>query len=84
MPVRSASPHGPILRPMIIVTLLVAAGLIGPGCNLLIPFAILGEKAEKVPAEFDKLEGKRVAIVGAGQRETLHRVRAEVLLAMSQ
>lgn len=41
------------------------------GCDWLVPLAFLGEHREKIPAEFDKLKGKTVAIVVWAAQETL-------------
>lgn len=57
------------------------AGLMG-GCDMLLPLALMEHK-EKVPAEFDKLSGKRTAIVVWAAQETLFdypHVRMELAL----
>ncbi len=48
----------------------VMLGLLS-GCNLLTPIAFLGPHQRKVPAEFDKLEGKRTLIMVWAEPETL-------------
>jgi len=52
----------------IILILLFAAA---QGCNLLVPFAFLGEHKRDVPAEFDNLRGKRVVILVWAQPATM-------------
>ena len=51
--------------------LLVVFATVSTGCNLLIPLAMLGKHKETIPAEFDKLEGKRTAIVVWAPQEVL-------------
>lgn len=41
------------------------------GCNLLLPFALMTEHRQKVPAEFSKLDGKNVLVLMWTQPETL-------------
>ena len=41
----------------------VSAGVASLSCNLLMPLAVLGEQRKKVSPEFDKLAGKRVAVL---------------------
>lgn len=53
--------------PPVLIGLAVAAG----GCNLTVPFIFLGEHKKSVPAEFDKLQGRRVAVLVWAQPETL-------------
>ena len=57
-------------RIVLVSGLCLAAGVSG-GCNLLVPFIFLGEHKRKVPAEFDKLEGTRTAVVVWAEPETL-------------
>ena len=54
-------------------TLLTAAGLalLLGGCNWLVPLAFVGEHKKKIAPEFDKLPGKRVAILVWAAPETL-------------
>ncbi len=44
-----------------IVVLLFGGALMG--CNLLTPFIFVGDHKKKIPAEFDKLPGSRVAVL---------------------
>ena len=63
-----------------------AAALAGAGGNMLLPMAFLGEQKEKIPAEFDKLDGKRVAVVVWAPPETLFdypHVRMELAMHIS-
>jgi hypothetical protein len=41
------------------------------GCSWLTPFIFLGQHKERVPAEYDKLHGKRVAVAVWADQETL-------------
>ena len=41
------------------------------GCDWLMPLVFLGEHKERIPPEFDKLQGKNVAIVVWAAQETL-------------
>jgi hypothetical protein len=65
---------------------LAGVALASSGCNMLIPMAFLGEKKEKIPAEFDKLDGKRTAVVVWAQPDTLFdypHVRMELAMHIS-
>ena len=66
--------------------LLAAILSLNTGCNLLLPFIFMGEHKEKVPAEFSKLKGKKVAIVVWAPQETLFdypHVRMELSMHIS-
>ena len=56
------------------------------GCNLLIPLAMMSKHKETIPPEFDKLAGKRVAVVVWAPQEVLFDypfVRLELALHIS-
>ena len=53
----------------VLVTLLLVSGA---GCNLLTPLALIMQPPKKtIPAEFDRLEGKRVLVLVWAPQETL-------------
>lgn len=56
-------------RTQIIFIMIVAGSL--SGCNLLVPFIFVGEHKRSVPAEFDKLAGKRTLVMVWAQQATL-------------
>ena len=45
--------------------------LAAAGCNWLLPFVFIGEHKRTIPAEFDRLEGKRLAVLVWAEPETL-------------
>jgi hypothetical protein len=45
--------------------------LLGPGCSWLTPLIFMGEHKERVPAEFDRLSGKTVAVVVWADQDVL-------------
>lgn len=49
----------------------VAAVSFAAGCNFLVPFMFIGEHKRSVPPEFDKLAGKRVAVLVWAEPVTL-------------
>jgi len=51
--------------------ILLSMACLTAGCDALLPFIFLGEHKRKVPAEFDRLEGSRVAVVVWAEPETL-------------
>lgn len=52
------------LRSLPLVSALLALSAASTGCNLLMPLAMLSDPpTEKVPAEFSKLEGSKVAVL---------------------
>jgi hypothetical protein len=53
---------------MIVVSV---TALLGTGCNWLIPVALMQEHKRTIPAEFDKLAGKRVMVLVWAEPETL-------------
>jgi hypothetical protein len=53
------------------LALLVGVVCSASGCGFLKPLLFMSQHKEKVPAEFDKLEGKRVAFVVWADQETL-------------
>lgn len=56
-------------------------------CNMLLPLVFLTEHKEKVPAEYDKLEGKRTLIAVWAPQETLFdypHVRMELALHVAE
>lgn len=53
------------------VTTLCVLSAAACGCNLLTPLIFIGEHKRKVPAEFDKLQGKRVLVLVWAEPETL-------------
>lgn len=57
-------------RIAIILTLCVAVEA-PSGCNWLVPFIFIGEHKRQVPAEFDRLQGKRTVVVVWAEPETL-------------
>lgn len=54
-----------------VITTSVAVFAACGGCNMLLPLIFLTEHKEKVPAEFDKLSGKRVLVTVWAPQETL-------------
>ncbi len=56
---------------VIMLAALAVTSAAASGCSWLLPFAILSKHKERVPAEFDKLENKRVAIVVWAEQSTL-------------
>lgn len=54
----------PVIMSVLQVRLLLAMALIAvPACNLLVPIALVGKHTRTVLPEFDKLPGKRVAVL---------------------
>lgn len=66
---RHREPVPPMSRGVLAAVLLLA--LATSGCKLLIPIAMLGEHTETIPAEYDKLPGKKVAICVWAPQEVL-------------
>ncbi len=58
-------------RTSLAAVLLTAMTLSVSGCSWIIPLIFIGEHKEKVPAEFDKLDGKLTAVVVWADQETL-------------
>lgn len=59
------------IRGTVCLTLLATAMLGGSGCNMLMPMIFMGEHKERIPAEFDKLKGKTVAVAVWADQNTL-------------
>ncbi len=67
---------------LLIMPLVTAVG----GCSWLVPLIFIGEHKEKVPAEFDKLNGQKTAVVVWADQETLFdypHVRMELSMHIS-
>ncbi|NOS99741.1 MAG: hypothetical protein HOP29_03850 [Phycisphaerales bacterium] len=60
-----------MLKRRSVLRLLIGTATAACGCNLTAPFIFLGEHKKSVPAEFDKLQAKRVAVLVWAQPETL-------------
>ncbi|MCA9250051.1 MAG: hypothetical protein KDA54_02870 [Phycisphaerales bacterium] len=73
---------GFIVAALLCVPLTLAVG----GCSWLVPLIFIGEHKEKVPAEFDKLDGMLTAVVVWADQETLFdypHVRMELSMYIS-
>lgn len=74
------------LRIRIVTLLLAPLAISVGGCSWLVPLIFIGEHKERVPAEFDKLDGKLTAVVVWADQETLFdypHVRMELSMHIS-
>ncbi|GJM25777.1 MAG: hypothetical protein DHS20C16_21920 [Phycisphaerae bacterium] len=70
------------MAPLLLLPLTIAIG----GCSWLVPLIFIGEHKEKIPAEFDKLDGMLTAVVVWADQETLFdypHVRMELSMHIS-
>ncbi len=85
---RVASPitHSRFQRCGITALLLLPLTIAVSGCSWLVPLIFIGEHKEKIPAEFDKLDGMKTAVVVWADQETLFdypHVRMELSMHIS-